>query len=92
MLLVQADHMFMDSHKILVMSDSGTGLLGIASIDSNPDRTISDIKQFFRQLGVDETSSMTVEVLVDSEPALARSHFSKNRIVIAHQSGSASGT
>ena len=62
--------MFIESHKVLVLSDAGTGLLGTASIDSNPDRTIADIKQFFRQLGINETSSTVVEVLVDSEPAL----------------------
>ena len=71
MMLVQADHMFIESHKFLVISDSGTGLLGVASIDSNPDRTLADIKQYFRQLGINESSATTVEVLVDSEPALS---------------------
>ena len=70
LLLVQADFMFMDTHKFLVMSNAGTGLMGVAGVDSNPDRTISDCRQFFRQMGVTESSPFTIEVLTVSEPAL----------------------
>lgn len=61
---------FVEGHKFLILVDAGTGLLGTASVGLNQDQTKSECLQFFRQLGVDESSKLTIEILVDSEPAL----------------------
>ena len=70
LLLVQADFMFLEGCRFLVLADAGTGLVGVAAVDGHTDRTQSDCLAFFKQLAVTEASPVVVEVLTDSDAML----------------------
>ena len=67
MMLIQADFFFLEGNKFVLLVDAGTGLLGISLHGPNQDQMLADCRQYFRQLGVSDQSSQTVEVLTDSE-------------------------
>ena len=61
---------FMSGCRFLVLADAGTGLVGVAAVDGQADRTQSDCLAFFKQLAVTEASPVVVEVLTDSDAML----------------------
>ena len=72
LLLVQADFFFVGvaNYKYLLLTDAGTGLIGVAPYGMNVDHTLAECQRYFQQLGVSEQSTMNIEVLTDSERAL----------------------
>ena len=72
LLLVQADFFFVGvaNYKYLLLTDAGTGLIGVAPCGMNVDHTLAECRRYFQQLGVSEQSPMNIEVLTDSERAL----------------------
>ena len=71
-MLVQADFFFVGvaNYKYLLLTDAGTGLIGVAPCGMNVDHTLAECRRYFQQLGVSEQSPMNIEVLTDSERAL----------------------
>ena len=72
MMLIQADFFFLEGNKFILLVDAGTGLLGISLCGPNQDQMLADCRQYFRQLGISDQSSQTVEVLTDSEALIGQ--------------------
>ena len=67
--VIQADIFYVDRHHFIVLAEAVSGLIGVSFVHGSSDRTISNVRAFFSDLGFSHvsSSSIAIEVKTDAE-------------------------
>ena len=72
--VIQADIFYVDQHRYIVLAEAVSGLVGVSYVHGSSDKTTSNVRAFFNDLGFSHltSSSIAIEVKTDAEVAVGQ--------------------
>ena len=72
--VIQADIFYVDQHRYIVLAEAVSGLVGVSYVNVSSDKTTSNVRAFFSDLGFYHlnSSSIAIEVKTDAEVAVGQ--------------------